>query len=164
MSTVAVIGAAGAGKTTVGRALSRLMDVPFFDTDIIIEAQTGLAVKDLFALYGEGRFRQLERDAVAQAVNASERTGAGAVIAVGGGAVMSEENAHALKRAGRILWLRRDIELLELEGRPLYKNRDTARRLFIERAPIYEKLADIIVDNSFTVESAALEAFHKIFT
>lgn len=156
--TIIFIGAAGAGKTTVGRALAQILDKPFFDTDEMAEAARGMTIPELFERFSEDYFRQEEAKAVRRATAAAPRTGAGAVIAVGGGAVMNGESASLLKRAGLIIWLERDASLLVREGRPLYNCADAAQRLLMQRAPIYERLCDARIMNDKTIKEAVHEA------
>ncbi len=153
--TIILIGAAGAGKTVVGRALAQILDKPFFDTDDMIEAALGMAAPEIFERFGEGAFREKEAEAILCAAMAAGRCGAGAVIAVGGGAVMNEGSASALKRAGLVVWLEREASLLARNGRPLYKEAGAAERLLALRAPVYERLCDARVKNDSTVLDAA---------
>ena len=87
----------GAGKSTAGRRLARLLHLPFVDTDAEIERAYG-RISDIFAREGEGRFRQYESEVI-------ERISANAprVIAVGGGAVLSKANRLVLRRHGVIV-------------------------------------------------------------
>lgn len=154
--TIIFIGAAGAGKTTVGRALAQILDKPFFDTDEMAEAALGMPIPQIFARFGENLFREKEANAVLCAVEAAARTGAGAVIAVGGGAVMNSESALALKRAGFVIWLEREVSLLAREGRPLYNDAGAAERLLALREPVYALLCDARVKNDRTILEAAI--------
>src|SRR5260370_8663184 len=95
------VGLMGAGKTTVGAACATRLARPFVDTDDVVEANTGMSVAELFAHEGEGRFRELERQAVVDAC----ATPAPAVIACGGGAVVDADNRRRLHEAGFVGWL-----------------------------------------------------------
>ncbi len=89
----------GAGKTTTGRRLARILRMPFADTDVEIEREHG-AISDIFASAGETRFRELEAAAI---ISLSRREPA--VIAVGGGAVLSAENRAVMRAHGAIVHL-----------------------------------------------------------
>jgi len=85
----------GAGKTTVGRAIARRLDRPFFDSDHEIEARTGARIPVIFELEGEAGFREREASVI------SELTGRdNIVLATGGGAVLRPENRAALQSRG----------------------------------------------------------------
>lgn len=85
----------GAGKTTVGRAIARRLDRPFFDSDHEIEARTGARIPVIFELEGEAGFRDREAHVI------SELTGRdNIVLATGGGAVLRPENREALQNRG----------------------------------------------------------------
>ncbi|HKW44456.1 MAG TPA: shikimate kinase [Candidatus Eremiobacteraceae bacterium] len=89
----------GAGKTTTGRRLARILCVPFADTDAEIEREHG-AIAGIFETAGESRFRALETSVIAALGN-----GAAKVIAVGGGAVVSASNRALMRAHGAIVHL-----------------------------------------------------------
>jgi shikimate kinase len=89
----------GAGKTTTGRRLARILRMPFADTDVEIEREHG-AISDIFETAGESRFRVLEADAIAALARRPP-----SVIAVGGGAVLSAENRTMMRSGGAIVHL-----------------------------------------------------------
>jgi shikimate kinase len=142
-----LIGAMGAGKTTVGGLLADAWGVDFRDTDHDVEAATGRTISDIFVEDGEAAFRALERDAVATAL--AEHEG---VLALGGGAVLDAETrarlagqrvvylevglTHASQRVG--LGVSRPLLLGNVRGR--------VKQLLDERAPIYQSLAVITVN------------------
>src|SRR5260370_29613168 len=135
------VGLMGAGKTTVGAACATRLARPFVDTDDVVEANTGMSVAELFAHEGEGRFRELERQAVVDAC----ATPAPAVIACGGGAVVDAATRRRLHQAGFGVWLQAapatPMARGQTEsGRPLLDGRGTAtlERLAVVRAAAYE--------------------------
>jgi len=89
----------GAGKTTTGRRLARILRMPFADTDVEIEREHG-PISDIFEMAGEARFRVLEADAIAGLARRPP-----SVIAVGGGAVLSHENRAVMRSGGAIVHL-----------------------------------------------------------
>jgi shikimate kinase len=144
---VVLVGPMGAGKSTVGRLLAERWAVPFRDTDDDVERAEGRTISDIFVESGEGRFRELERDAVARAL--AEHDG---VLAVGGGAVMATETRQEM--AGhRVVFLRVGLaDAADRVGlgvsRPLLLGnvRGTRKALLDVRTPVYESVAGVVVD------------------
>jgi shikimate kinase len=95
-----LIGFMGTGKSEVGRALAKRLNLPFVDADRAIEKKTGLCVAEIFRRHGEARFRTLER-------GFAERLGGevGRVIAWGGGAWLAAENRRRLRESGTVVLL-----------------------------------------------------------
>jgi shikimate kinase len=159
---IVLIGAPGAGKTTVGAALAARLGVPFTDTDAIVEAAAGKPVSEIFITDGEPEFRRLERAAVAAALAPGEGTGgegtvgegtAGpAVVGVGGGAVM-DERTQARLAGQRVVYLETGFsELAKRVGldraRPLLigtNPRAQLKALLEQRLPVYARLAWLTV-------------------
>ena len=138
---IVLIGMPGSGKSTIGRALSVLTGKTFVDMDEAIEEKAGMSIPEIFARYGETRFRDLESEI-------ARRTGKenSLVIATGGGCVLREENMDALMQNGRIVLLDRDIEKLATEGRPLSTGIDALRKIKKDRGPLYEKYGEFCID------------------
>jgi shikimate kinase len=158
---VLLIGMMGAGKSTVGRMLADRLGWPYFDSDEQVEAHTGHTVPEIFAARGEAAFRAQEALALAQAT-----TGDGpAVLSVAGGAVLDAESRLRIKGAGLVVWLRASVATLAHrvgsgQGRPLLSGDPEANlaRLLLEREPLYEQLADLVVDvDHLDVEEAVEE-------
>ena len=139
----------GAGKSTVGPALADRLGWSYLDSDDQVERATGETVAEIFAGRGEAAFRIEEKRALQRAATADEPV----VVSVAGGAVLDPDNRALLRRAGLVVWLRADIGVLarrvgEGAGRPLLGDDPPAalRRLEAERRPLYEEVADVIVD------------------
>ena len=142
---VILCGMMGCGKTTVGKTLSQKLGVNHCDTDALITQKYG-EISTIFQRDGEMRFREMETETVR---GLSDKDGL--VIATGGGLVLKHENVDLLKKNGKIVYLRAQVETLKtrLAGdnqRPLLKEEGELERLMISRAPIYEGVADFVVD------------------
>ncbi len=141
-----LIGMMGAGKSTVGQHLAKLLGYRFFDTDCVIEAVVQKSVAQIFAESGEDRFRALETQVLAE-LSAYTRL----VIATGGGIILKRENWSYL-RYGVIVWLDVPVERLQVrlqndQTRPLLHAADletTLRSLLQQRTPLYAQ-ADVQV-------------------
>ena len=146
---VLLVGMMGAGKTTVGLELSRRLGWPYLDSDAMVEAHTGKTVPELFEERGEAAFRAEESRVLAEAVTSDGP----AVVSVAGGAVLDPDNRRRLADGGTVVWLRADVQTLARrvgagKGRPLLTPdpESALRRLYAQRRPIYEQVADVIVD------------------
>jgi shikimate kinase/3-dehydroquinate synthase len=155
---LALIGFMGAGKTTLGRELARRTNRPFVDTDEEIEKRFG-PIGELFER-GEPEFRQIEEQIVAEAL-----AGPTAVIALGGGAVLSEATWNRLRRTAYVGWVTVDVDTawsrVHDSGRPLARDREQFGRLFEERAVLYDVLAQ---GTGQDADSLLLESLHVIFS
>ena len=163
---VILLGMMGAGKSSVGRELAERLHLRWVDTDEMIERAHG-RIADLFARFGEAHFRLLEKE-VAEKLSHED----GLVISTGGGFVLHEENVTQLKKNGKAVYLRAKAETLfkriEFDGsRPLLKSKEEGlvqlERKLKERAPIYERLADKIIDtDGLTLQKTAEKVAHWI--
>lgn len=146
MADLVFIGPAGAGKTRVGKRVARLLDMPFADSDKMIVAEHG-SIAQIFAEQGEARFRQLEREAVQRGLLVP------GVLSLGGGAVL-DPGTQADLAAQRVVLLTVTPEAVagRIGGskRPLLRNGVADWIALTEtRRPLYERLADIVIDTSF---------------
>lgn len=156
--TIVLVGLMGTGKTSVGRKLAVMLDIPFVDADHEIELAAGCTIEDFFEMYGESEFRKGEEKVIHRLLETSPQ-----VLATGGGAFMNPSIRAAIADKGISVWLRADLEILYKRtarrgGRPLLKGRDSyqvLKKLIDERHPVYAG-ADIVVDT--TQESIDLTA------
>jgi shikimate kinase len=139
----------GAGKTTVGRAVARRLDRPFFDSDHEIEARTGARIPVIFELEGEGGFRDRESQVITDLTGQQN-----IVLATGGGAVLRQENRLALHNNGLVVYLRANPHDLWLrtrrdKNRPLLQTEDPKGRLeelYEVRDPLYRECAHFVIE------------------
>ena len=143
-------GMMGAGKTTIGIKIADKTRLRWYDTDELIVDKHG-KISDIFEYYGEAHFRKLETEIVRELAQKDDL-----VISSGGGLVLKKENNELLQKNGKIVFLRATPETLagrlKVDGtRPLLQtSAETLKgrllRLLQERTPIYEAVADYIVD------------------
>jgi len=138
----------GSGKTAVGKQLSRLLSMQFYDSDAEIERITGVDIPYIFEKEGEAKFRERECEVIDSLTQLN-----GIILATGGGAILSEVNRQHLRARGKVIYLRTSVEqqldrTKHGKHRPLLNNADPEARLrglIAIRAPLYESIATITV-------------------
>jgi shikimate kinase len=144
--SVAIVGYMGSGKTTLGRSLARALGLEFVDLDRAIVKRAGKGIPEIFATCGEQTFRDLEHEALLEALQG----GTPSVVACGGGVVIRPEN-RTLLRGVTTVFLREDTDVLYERtrgpGRPLRAaSRKEFRLRYAERLPFYSEVADLEVE------------------
>ena len=147
---VVLVGLMGAGKSSVGRRLAKHLNLDFVDADEEIVKAAGCSIEDIFELYGEEAFRDVERRVIARLLENSAH-----VLAVGGGAFMNPEIRAGILEGCVSVWLRAELDVLVRRtarrgGRPLLKDgdpREILQGLIEERYPVYAE-ANIVVDTN----------------
>lgn len=147
--SIIFVGLPGSGKTTIGRQLARRLDLPFVDSDHVIEHQLGCSIREFFAREGEDNFRDAEQ----QVLDDLTRTHQG-VIATGGGAVLREANRRHLHERGQVVYLRSTPDdvfrrVRHDKARPLLLVDDPLARLkalFDARDPLYREAAHFVIE------------------
>ncbi len=162
---IVLCGMMGAGKSSVGRRIARLMHREWLDTDRLIADKYG-KISDIFAQHGEAYFRALETETVRELAEKD-----GLVISTGGGLVLATENVELLKRNGKIIFLRASAAAIlsrvrDDGSRPLLSGEGREERLNVllkERTPVYERVADYIVNtDGKSVDRVAREILARI--
>ena len=145
---IMMIGLMGSGKTVIGKMLAQKLGLTFTDTDKLIEDEAGLRITDIFELYGEAKFREMERRIITSMISKEPQ-----IISVGGGAFCQPEIRQAVKGKIITLWLRAEPQTLlsrmdNLASRPLLAGDNPLgilQDLQKKRFPDYAQ-ADLIVD------------------
>ena len=147
-----LVGMPGCGKSRIGKIVATLLDRDFVDLDAEVVRAAGMSIPEIFAKFGEKRFRELERKA-AIAVAARKNL----VIATGGGTIVQPGAPEIFRATGKICYIRRPLELLQTaHGRPLSRDRAAVEKLYMERKDKYESAADFTVENGdATLEEVA---------
>ena len=164
---IVLAGMMGTGKTTAGRSLARHLDLPFIDTDAMVEQQAGMSVARIFESLGEARFRQMEATAVARALATPS-----AVIALGGGALLRPETRQRVRVKATTIWLWATPDVcaerahVDRATRPLLAGKEpqlALRRLLDERLHTYARAADLVLDTGHrSDEQVALKIADEI--
>lgn len=148
MENIMLIGMPGSGKSTIGRLLSEITGHKFVDADEEIIRLAGKSIPEIFAQDGEDAFRDWETKALAELGKQS-----GLIIATGGGCVTKERNYPLLHQNGEIFWIRRDLNELPTDGRPL-SQQGKLSEMYRIREPMYDAFKDRVIDNDGTPEDA----------
>ncbi len=145
-NNITLIGMPGVGKSTVGVVLAKIIGYHFVDTDLVIQEKEGRLLKDIIEECGTEGFIKIENRINAELV--AERC----VIAPGGSVIYGKEAMEHFKEIGKVVYLKASYEMISsrlsnLKGRGVVlKEGQTLRDLYDERCLLYEKYADIIVD------------------
>ena len=145
-NNIVLIGMPGVGKSTIGVVLAKELGFEFVDADLLIQKRENRLLKEIIAEEGVEGFLKIEND-----VNASI-TADKTVIATGGSVIYGAEAMAHLKEIGEVVYLKLDYETLDsrlgsLKGRGVVlKDGQNLESLYNERVPLYEKYADIVVD------------------
>ncbi|MBQ8910316.1 MAG: shikimate kinase [Oscillospiraceae bacterium] len=156
MENIVLIGMPGCGKSTVGALLAQQLGKKFVDADAQIEIHAGCTIPEIFQNQQEEGFRKIETKVLSELGKQS-----GMVIATGGGCVTRQENLPLLRQNGTIVWIKRNIAELPTDGRPLSLTTDLLQ-MFETRKPMYEKFADITVNNDSTPTETATRILSKL--
>jgi shikimate kinase len=148
---VYLIGPMGSGKTAVGRRLAMLLGWDFIDSDAEIEKRTGVDIRYIFEKEGEAKFRQREREVIAELTALD-----GVVVATGGGVILDPGNRERLATTGTVVYLETTIDTLvrrtkAAKTRPLLMNDDpqaVLERMMVVRRPLYENTADLRIETT----------------
>jgi len=151
---IVLTGFMGTGKSSVAAELSRRLGLELADSDELVEAQAGMRIKEIFGRYGEGRFREMEREAIKRVTSTME----GVILATGGGAVVDGANRAALRSWGTVVCLRASVgAILERVGagdeRPLLNDkkagagRRAVEELLKAREGAYND-SDLVIDTT----------------
>jgi shikimate kinase len=159
-TNIILIGPMGAGKSSVGKRLAKLLSRKFYDCDKVLEDRTGVAITTIFELEGEQGFRQRETKILQELVSTEN-----AVIATGGGVILLPDNITFLNQGSMIIYLKASVSsqikrTRHDKKRPLLQTQDrhaTLQSLAKTRNPLYEKIADITIDTDTQSISSSID-------
>lgn len=139
---VVLIGMPGAGKTFLGRRIAEREHRKFIDLDDVIVEREGMSIPEIFRTKGEDYFRNVETEVLRETCKMS-----GVVIACGGGIVKRKQNYNLAKQNSRIIWVKRDLDKLDTEGRPISQTK-SVEEIYEARKDLYEAWSDYFIDNN----------------
>jgi shikimate kinase len=179
LGNIVLTGASGSGKSTIGRQLAKLIGLGFLDLDDLIEKSQGKKINEIFNSVGEDAFRAEEARMLdlIQSIR-------GHVIAVGGGALLTEHGLQSARKVGPIVWVQSSpVEVArrlfrkidEMEKRPIFKDllqeengelrlkaiQERVRTMMEERRPWYSQ-ADVVLDGSYVTSDMAAQHLKDI--
>ncbi len=155
-----LVGMMGCGKSSVGELLAQQLHVPFYDSDLEIERESGKSITELFQERGEIAFRELERAAILRLVD-----GVPGVLSIGGGAFIQEANRTVLLERMECFYLKTRPETIyervkEFTHRPLLQNQDplgTLKKLLSERESFYQLCPAVVETDGKALEQIVQE-------
>ena len=147
--SIVLVGLMGAGKSSVGKILAQMLDVPFADSDKEVEDAAGCTITTIFATHGETAFRDCERRVIKRLLEEEPH-----IIALGGGAFINDETREIVQDTAFSIWIKADLDVLvkrtsNKTHRPLLLQGDPSEilgKLMEERHPIYA-LANLTVES-----------------
>ncbi len=150
MTSIALVGLPGAGKTTIGKLLARRLGLAFVDSDHVIEERLGCPIRAFWEQQGEAAFRDVEETTLRELTGRPE----GLVLATGGGSVLRPANRERLRASCHVVYLRSAPEQVlqrvrHNRNRPLLQVDDPLERLralHAQRDPLYRETAHLTVD------------------
>lgn len=145
---IVIVGLMGAGKSSIGKRLAKTLKIPFLDSDEVIQEAAACSISDIFEIYGEPIFRDLEMRVMTRLLTEEPPS----VIATGGGAFLNDAIRDLVKEKAVSIWLKADIDVLfervsRKRTRPLLETgdkREILEKLMAERDPFYAQ-ADLTV-------------------
>lgn len=164
---IVLIGMRGSGKTAIGKLLARRLGKQFIEMDELIVQRLGQTIPEIVQKYGWQKFRDVEAEVTREVAEWDN-----VVNATGGGVVTREENVRELKKKGKLVWLKANLDTLlrrigndqsrpSLTGKP---QREDMEAVLAERSPIYEQVADFIIDTEGKMPEEVAEAIAKLYT
>lgn len=166
-SGIALIGLRGAGKSTLGKMLAKKIDWSFVELNKEIEAQNGLSVAEIIALYGQEGFRRMEQAALTQLLARKELM----VLATGGGIVSEPLTFDLVLSSFYTIWVKADPEehmaRVRRQGdlRPMADDRSAMaelRNILLSREPLYARASAVVDTAGLSVDAAAARLYNSV--
>jgi len=152
INNIILVGPMGSGKTTIGRRLSKSLNLVFYDADHEIIHTTGVSIDHIFDVEGEKGFRNRESEVLKKLCDMSN-----IVLATGGGAVILEGNRELMKKSGLVVYLSSSVDQIlrrtaKAKTRPLLEKSNNRRKTITDilesRASLYEEVASLTINTN----------------
>lgn len=148
ITNLVLIGMPGCGKSTIGEKLSQVLGMPLVDLDAEIVKEAGMSIPEIFAQEGEAGFRERESRQVKKYGSIG-----GNVLVTGGGVIKDPLNRTYLRMNGFVAHITRDLNQLDMAGRPLSQSREALETMWQQRKPMYEACRDAHFANNSTIDA-----------
>jgi len=163
---IVLIGMRGSGKTTIGKLLAKRLGKQFIEMDELIVQKVGHSIPEIVNRYGWEKFRDVEQEITREVARWDN-----VVNATGGGVVTREENIRQLKKKGKLVWLKANTDTLlrrvgNDQSRPSLtgkSQREDMEAVLADRSPIYEQVADFIIDTEDKMPEEVAEIITKLY-
>lgn len=163
---IVLIGMRGSGKTTIGKLLAKRLGKQFIEMDELIVQKVGHSIPEIVNRYGWEKFRDVEQEITREVAGWDN-----VVNATGGGVVTREENIRQLKKQGKLVWLKANTDTLlrrigNDQSRPSLtgkSHQEDMEAVLADRSPIYEQVADFIIDTEDKMPEEVAEIITKLY-
>lgn len=157
MKNIVLVGMPGCGKSTVGRKISEKLGRTFKDADDEVLAFSGKTPAEIITNQGETAFRKVETEVLKELCKQSAT-----VVSTGGGCVTIDENFDVIRQNSVVVWVKRPLDMLATNGRPLSKSPEELERMYGIRAPKYKKISNVVVENIGDIEKVVSEVLNSV--
>ncbi len=157
MKNIVFVGMPGCGKSTVGNAVAKKLGRTFKDADEEVLIFSGKTPAESITNEGEASFRKVETEVLKELCKQSA-----SVISSGGGCVTVDENFDIIRQNAVVIWVKRPLEDLSTEGRPLSKSLEELKAMYELRAPKYEKISDITIKNNGNLDDVVSDVIKEL--
>lgn len=153
MNNIYLIGMPGCGKSTIGKILSKALNMQVIDSDIYLENKYNDTIPNIFETKGEADFRQKETSTIEELSKKDNL-----IVSTGGGVVVTYKNKDIMKKSGTVVFIDSHPEVIlsnsSLGGRPLLKDKNRIFDLYNQRIELYREFADVTIDNNGSLDAA----------
>ena len=153
MNNIYLIGMPGCGKSTIGKILSKALNMQVIDSDTYLENKYNDTIPNIFETKGEADFRQKETSTIEELSKKDNL-----IVSTGGGVVVTYKNKDIMKKSGTVVFIDSHPEVIlsnsSLGGRPLLKDKNRIFDLYNQRIELYREFADVTIDNNGSLDAA----------
>ncbi len=157
MKNIVLVGMPGCGKSTIGRKISEKLGRTFKDADDEVLAFSGKTPAEIITNEGETAFRKVETEVLKELCKQSAT-----VVSTGGGCVTVDENFDVIRQNSVVVWVKRPIDKLATNGRPLSKSPEELEKMYVARSPKYKKISNVVVENIGDIEKVVSDVLNSV--